>query len=132
MNIFEKASRRALRFATPIGLLSVEQLWPLPLQHATKPCLDKIAIELNRKLQSQTNESFVKPVDTVTQSTLKLKLDIVVRIIEVRMGEDAAVAERKVRAKKREELILAIEAKRAEKLQTTDLAELEKQLAELG
>lgn len=132
MNIFEKATRRALRFESPIGLLSVEQLWSLPLQHATKPCLDKIAIGLNRELQSQTSESFVKPVDTVTQSTLKLMLDIVVHIIKVRMDEDAAVAERKVRAKKRAELVLAIEAKRAEKLQSTDLAELEKQLAELG
>lgn len=44
--MFEKASRMKLRFNTQRGVLSVEDLWDLPLIQ-----LDNIAIALNKKLQ---------------------------------------------------------------------------------
>jgi hypothetical protein len=31
MNIFEQATRAKIRFSTPVGMLSVEDLWDLPL-----------------------------------------------------------------------------------------------------
>ena len=44
MNIFERASRRKLRFDTVVGLLATEQLWELPLTaKGERPDLDKLA-----------------------------------------------------------------------------------------
>lgn len=48
--MFEKASRMKLRFNTQRGVLSVEDLWDLPLIQ-----LDNIAIALNKKLQESKN-----------------------------------------------------------------------------
>ena len=50
--MFEKASRMKLRFNTQRGVLSVEDLWDLPLIQ-----LDNIAIALNKKLQESKTES---------------------------------------------------------------------------
>ena len=54
--MFEKASRMKLRFNTQRGVLSVEDLWDLPLIQ-----LDNIAIALNKKLQESKTEASSKP-----------------------------------------------------------------------
>lgn len=61
MEQFVKASRLALRFDTPKGLLTTEDLWNLPLtSHAPgKPNLDDIAVGLHNKLQTKNTVSFV-------------------------------------------------------------------------
>lgn len=66
--MFEKASRMKLRFNTQRGVLSVEDLWDLPLIQ-----LDNIATALNKKLQESKTESFIK---TRTKDTTELELKI--------------------------------------------------------
>ena len=57
---FEKASRIRLRFDTPQGSLTVEDLWQLPLTSRTgRANLDDIAKSLNRQLKETAEESFV-------------------------------------------------------------------------
>ena len=69
--MFEKASRMKLRFNTQRGVLSVEDLWDLPLIQ-----LDNIAIALNKKLQESKTESFIK---TRTKNTTELELKFILR-----------------------------------------------------
>ena len=60
--MFEKATRRKLRFTSAAGLLSTEDLWDLPLTSATgKANLDDIAKALNRRLKDAEEVSFVAP-----------------------------------------------------------------------
>jgi len=110
MDIFEKASRLKLSFSTPIGVLSVENLWDLPLSSERKTSLDSIAVALHRDIASSGNvTSFVKSAKKKADPDHKeLKLDIVKRIIEVLEEENekrAAIAATKERNARIRELI---------------------------
>jgi len=129
--MFQKASQLKLRFTTPRGNLTTEDLWDLPLLALNGgPCLDDLAKALNRELKASEEESFVKP-KTSSNTALGLKLEIVKRVIEVKLEEIAVrelVAERKL---KKERLLGLIAEKEDDKLKKTSLAELRRQVAEL-
>ena len=86
-NLFEKASRQKLRFASQRGDLTVEQLWDLPLTSANAASLDSIAVGLDTELRNTAPRSFVNSAST-GNALLELKLDIVKHIIEVRVEEN--------------------------------------------
>ena len=81
MSIFEKAAREKLRFSTVNGLISVEDLWDLPLE-GKRLNLDSIAIELNKQLQDESNQSFVAKKTAGNEATV-LRFEIVKHIISV-------------------------------------------------
>ena len=87
MNIFEQATRRAIRFESAKGDLSVEQLWDLPLQSRNQFDLDTVAKTVNRQLNAVTEESFVSVRENPAKETLSLKLEIVKHIISVKLQE---------------------------------------------
>ena len=133
----EQGLRRQVRFTHPQlgGELTIEQLYKLPLTGNGKQAnLDDIAIALDAEVNSNKNRSFVKSAATqltVAQETAKLKLDIVVHIIEVLSVEkEAATKSATARAQAatiREEL----NRRKNEKLLTSDDDVLTKQLEEL-
>lgn len=126
--MFEKASRMKLRFDTPKGQLSAEDLWDLPLTSTTgKANLDEIAKTLFRKLKDEGEVSFVNPAKT-GDKTVQLQFDIVKHVIEIRIAErDAAELARANKEKK--QLILGIIAqKENEQLATTSLDDLRKMI----
>lgn len=110
--IFETASRTRLRFDSPKGLLTVEDLWQLPLTHRSAPCLDAIARQVHRELKEQDEVSFVKPKSTVNQTT-QLRMDILQHIINVRLEEQEA-AKTKAEEKQKAERIKEILARKQE------------------
>ena len=124
--MFEKASRLKLRFDTPKGQLSVEDLWDLPLTSIVgKATLDSIAIELNKQLKNSDEVSFVR-AEKKSDPTVQLKFDIARHIIEVRMAENAAAATERA-ASERQQKLLAIIAKREDAdLENLPLDELRK------
>ena len=66
MNIFEQATRAKIRFSTPVGMLSVEDLWDLPLTSArARANLDDVARLLDAELKSTSSVSFVNDVSEV-------------------------------------------------------------------
>ncbi len=96
--MFEQATKNKFRFETQQGaLLSVEDLWDLPLQHSTKPSLDAVAIRLSRAIKQTEEESFVF-TKTAVGNGLQDKLDVVKHIISVKLKEQA---DREDSAKKR-------------------------------
>ncbi len=125
--MFEEAARLKLRFQTDRGLLTVEDLFELPLTSKTaRSNLDSIAIGLDREIRN-TGEavSFVNPEgSSEANKVLNLKFDIVKHIIGVRIAEhDAAAAEQKRREDK-QKILAMIARKQDEQLEGKPLEEL--------
>ena len=129
--MFEKASRLKLRFDTNKGMLSVEDLWDLPLMSATnKVNLDDIARSLHRQLKNDDDVSFVN-LDRKSDKIVQLKFDVVKYIIEVRLAEaDAAKITRENREKK-DRLLQLIAERQDDDLKNMPLDELKRMVAEL-
>ena len=127
--MFEIASRQKLRFESSKGLLTVEDLWDLPLTSINKVNLDDLARDLFQQLKNE-NVSFVAPAKA-SDTTLQLKFDLVKHVIDVKIAERdvAAVA---ARNREKKQLLLSIIAqKENEQLLGSSLDDLRKMADEL-
>lgn len=124
-NLFENASRLKLRFDTPRGSLSIEDLWDLPLISRTGNInLDDIARDLHRQVRETDGEvSFVTPAQGPNE-TLQLSFELVKHVIGVRVAERDAAAEAAVRKEKKQRLLELIARKEDETLAGKSLEEL--------
>lgn len=124
--MFEKAARLKLRFESPVGQLSVEDLWDLPLtaRNSGRANLDDIAIGLDKELKGASVTSFVRK-STKSNDVAKLKLDIVVRVIEVRQAEADAAELKRVNAEKKQRILELIAEKQDEALKGKSVDELQ-------
>lgn len=129
--MFAQASRIKLRFATPKGALTPDDLWDLPLTSQTgKANLDDIAKDLFRVLKADDNVSFVEP-DRKSDPTTQLAFDIVKHIIGVKLAENAAAAAAKSTAQRKQLLLGIIEQKQNEALTGMTLDELRAEVNKL-
>jgi hypothetical protein len=136
-NIFEQASRIKLRFATSSakgsGVVSVEDLWDLPLKsEAGRPNLYDIATALNKQVQSVGDvpaflQDEAKPADTQAA----LALDIIKRVIEVRKAEALERSQAADKAAQKQKILALINEKDDESLKTKSKEELMLELAKL-
>lgn len=127
--MFEKASRQKLRFDTPKGQLSVEDLWDLPLHGLTgKANLDDIARVLDAELKAGTSKSFVNKA-TSADEVLKLKFDIVIHVINTRLDEREAANKIAEKREQKQKIMAIIEQKKDAALSEASLADLEQMLA---
>jgi hypothetical protein len=126
MDIFEKASRQKLRFASPRGQLSVEDLWDLPLTGKSAN-LDDIARDLHKRLQDSPNISFVSKASAADE-TLKLAFDVVKHVIEVRLAENAAAAVARENAAKKQRILEILNQRQDDALRNASEDELRKML----
>ena len=125
--MFERATRERFRFDSSQGLLTVEDLWELPLTTtSSRACLDDVAKGLNKKMkESDSEESFVtekKSTDDVTP----VKFEIVKHIIKVKLEENEARKNARERREKKQKLLALIAKKQDEKLEETSIDELQK------
>ena len=129
--MFEKASRMKLRFVTPKGGLSVEDLWDLPLtSKAGTANLDDLAKELYKKHREGDELSFVtttKKSDTVT----KLQFDIVHHIIKVRLEENQLKELAALNRAKKDRIMAIMAEKEDDSLKGASMDELRRMLADL-
>ena len=124
--MFEKASRMKLRFETPKGLITVEDLWDLPLSSETgKANLDDVAIGLHRRLESQSIGSFVKET-TTENGPLQLGFDIVKHVISVKLAEKTARENAAANREKKQKIMAIIEQKQNAALSEMPIEELTK------
>lgn len=130
--MFEKAAKLKLRFDTAVGPLSVEDLWDLPLVATTKRGvdLDSIAVALDKQIRETSTTSFVKKVVRDTEH-LKLKFDIVLRVIEVKQAEAEAAETKKVNAEKKQHMLELLAKKQDEALASKSVEELQTLIAAL-
>lgn len=129
VNIFEVASREKLRFNTGRVVVTTEQLWELPLTGANS--LDSIAVELDTLIRNTAPRSFVTNTTTGADKTLQLQFDIVKHVINVRLEERQAKAEKAEKASQRKLLKEAIAAQEHAELLSGDTATLKAKLAAL-
>ena len=132
MNIFEQATRRAIRFESAKGDLSVEQLWDLPLQSRNQFDLDTVAKTVNRQLNAVTEESFVSVRENPAKETLSLKLEIVKHIISVKLQEAEEARNRANKASEKEKLLRLLDEKQNEALRALTPEELQERLKALA
>jgi len=129
MNIFEQATRAKLRFSTPAGMLSVEDLWDLPLTSTTKRAnLDDVAKMLDNQIKNTASVSFVNDVSEVNTQT-KLAFDVVLHIIKVRLAEQAAAKTAADARAKKQKIMAIIEQKQDESLIAASIDDLQSLLA---
>ena len=128
--MFEKATRLKLRFPSQVGMLSVEDLWDLPLQSSRGASLDTIAKTINKVLKETSEESFVAPV-TAQNTELTLQLDILKYIIAVKIEEANAAKVIKEKAAKKRDIMAIMADKQNEALKGKSLEELQVELDSL-
>jgi hypothetical protein len=102
--MFEEASRRKIRFATPFGQWSVDDLWDMPLAPKRGAySLNELAIALHHQVQEGTL-SFIDPAGK-PDPAIQLSFDIVKHIIEVRQTEARKAAEARAIADRKQKIL---------------------------
>jgi hypothetical protein len=131
MENFEKASKDKYRFNTPVGQITVEDLWDIPLvSRKSNISLDNIAKGLNKQINENEEESFVVK-STSKNNILLTKFNIVKKVIEVRLAEAKAVDDRKKNKEKKQRIMSILADKQDESLKGKSEEELTKLLGEL-
>jgi hypothetical protein len=127
-NIFEEASRKKIRFESSKGLLTVEDLWDVPLKSGTVN-LNQIALGLYNDLKVE-NISFVD--DSVNGTSLnQLKFDLVKYVIDVRLSEKKVAEINAMKKKEKERIMSLIAEKEDNALSSKTIEELRAMLTEL-
>lgn len=131
MNIFEQATRAKIRFSTPVGMLSVEDLWDLPLTSTrARANLDDVARLLDAELKSTSSVSFVNDVSEVNAKT-KLMFDVVIHVINTKIDEAKAAKSAADVREKKQRIMAIIERKQEESLSAASIDDLQQMLASL-
>lgn len=122
-NIFEKASRAKLRFEAKVGLVTIEDLWDLPLTSKNKSNLNDIAKTISQEIKQTGEEDFVGQATTNPEATMKL--EIVKHVISVRLEENKAKTSAQANKAQNERILDIISRKRDKVLEDMSLEELE-------
>lgn len=125
MNQFTQASKIKLRFNTPKGLLSTEQLWDLTLVDLTT------SIKASKKLLNKTEDndlSFLEITTTVADQTEQLRFEILKEVYLTKKADNEAIRTAKENKEHNQKIMQLIEQKKDDKLSGLSIEELEKML----
>lgn len=132
-NLYKLAAQRGYRFPSQKGLLTVEQLFQLPLTSVNGASLNSTAQSIYGSITTLGETNFVetaKPDPTkVEQENM---LAIVKDVIATKQAENAAALDVTKKKAMKEKLLAALEAKENEKLTQASVDDIKKQIAELG
>ena len=123
--MFEKASRLKVRYATGKGNVTTEDLWDFNLSQ-----LNELAKGLNKQHKAFDEDDFLK-VENKEKGLVKLKFDIVLKVLRTKQDEAKASLDRKANAEKKQKFLAALEAKRDQGIGELSVEELEAKIAEL-
>ena len=125
MNIFEYATREALRFPYK-GMQSVEDLWQLSVKE-----LDSIYKTLNKQVKQSEEESLLSTKASV-DTELEVQIAIVKHIVSVKLAEKEAAEKASVKKAQKQKIMSIIATKQDEALQNSSIDQLQKMLDDLG
>lgn len=127
----EYCARHKRVFATSKGLLSVVELWDLPLTSDTgKPNLNDLAKSIHADLR-QDDVSFVESETAASDVAGTMALEAVKRVIAVKQAERKAAATAREKTEQKQKIMALIAERRDEALKGRPLEELEQMLAGL-
>jgi hypothetical protein len=127
-SLFVQASRSKFRFNTAAGVITVEDLWDLPLTDSRKANLDDIAKSLNKQLKETSEEQSFVVTKTGAAATraneVKAKFDLVLFVIKTKMEERDAALLRAEKEANKQKIMALIERKKDEALAGKSAEEL--------
>lgn len=132
MSNFKKAARLKLRFPSVKGLLTVEQLFDMPLTSKSGFDLDSVAKQVNAGLRLASEDSFVNTKPNLEKDLNQLCLDIVKEVIADKIAENEANAKAVANRHEREKLLEVLQGKKDAALANLSEAELEERIRALS
>lgn len=132
MNIFERAARNKLRFQSSVGLLSVEDLFDLPLKGRKGADLDEVARGIYVELKEIGEISFVDEKPDARKTELELQLEIVKHVIQSKKDAVARAEKAAATAERKRKLLNALASKEDQALEGMTREQIEAEIAALG
>lgn len=127
--MYKFAAQNRLRFESTRGLLTVEQLFDLPLKADSGFDLDSVAKTINAALKSVSQESFVEETATSPEKRRpEMAFEVVKHVIKTKQDESKARENRMQRAAQRRKILDAMAAQQDHALTAASMEDLEKQL----
>lgn len=130
VNIFEQAVKQKLRFHTPKGVITTEDLYDLPLRGRHTVNLDALALAQYKKVQSSEPFSFVSK-ETETDPEEKLRFEVLKQVIMDKMQAEQKAIRAKKQADKKQLILSIMARKENEALEGSSLDELKEMLKDL-
>lgn len=128
--MFELALRKKLRWVTSRGLMSLEELWEIPLTSKDGFNLDAIGLAAEDALAAH-GRSLVKRTKSPDEALASLRFDIVKYVISTKVAEDEDAKTRASNKKELEKLLKIKEERQNQELLGIDGDELDKRIAAL-
>jgi hypothetical protein len=132
MDIFERAARAKLRFASSIGDLTTEQVWDLPLTaKGERPNLDSLARAAFSEIKSLEEGSFVTLTPDPRKVDLELRLDILKHVIAAKLESKAAAEKAAENAERKRKLLSVLASKEEAEMAGMSKDQIEAEIAKL-
>ena len=131
-NLHEYAARNKLRFASPRGELTAEQLWDVPLRSRDDFNLNAVAKAANKAWKDISEESFVETAKTPEHVRRETALEVVKHVIDAKLLEEEVAKKRADNKIEKEKLLEILAEKQDGKLSELSEKELRRRIAALG
>lgn len=133
--IFEKAAREKIRFNTSRGVLSIEDVYQLPVESpatGNQPRIDlkTIRIDLEKEKSPNLSDSFFSKKSKIDE-TLELKIALIEHIAAIKIAEAEAAAKEKENKSLEQKLIGFLEEQQDASLRSLSPDELKAKIASL-
>lgn len=125
-NIFELATRNKITFMSTKGTLTVYEVWDLSIEQ-----LDVLYKMYNRILNDEIANSLLE-TKSMAFNDIRLKIDIIKHIFDVRQEESIAAKKKKENAIKRQKLLQVLEDKQNTALVNSSIDDIMKMIDELN
>jgi hypothetical protein len=123
--LFEKAVRAKLRFITERGVVSLEDLWDLPLS-----ALNDLAKNTNREVKASEEEDFLKTA-TAKDKSLALQFEVLLYVLKTKVEERDAKIASVAKAEQKAKLVNALARKQDASMEAMSEEEIQAAIAEL-
>ena len=123
--MFEEAVRNKYRFSATIGMLNVEDLWDLSVEH-----LDVVYKRLKSELKKVEEESLLNTA-TDSDKEVQHKIDIVKYVFDTKIAEKEARVQSREKAARKQYLLSLLKEKQSDEYKGKSVEELQQLIDQL-